>query len=106
MSGGFVKDCCKPVRHQASPNLSPFRFLRLIASEYLAAYDLAGQTSPPLLDEQHDDWPDEVYDDPDDPAADDLSASVIDISAHPGFDGSALTPMWDEQAPAQPSIGA
>ena len=91
----------------SSPTLSPLRFLRLVAAEYLAAYELSGKMPADLAAASaDDDWPEELFRRLDEGEEPTVSAAVVDISAHPRFDASALKPLWDEQAPVRPQVGA
>jgi hypothetical protein len=94
------------VKRTSSPNLNPLRFLGVVASEYLAAYELVGRQPPAgesggPLDEDFLRTLDELE------ARMPPAATVADISRHPKFDASALKPSWDGATPeAQPLIGA
>ncbi len=95
------------MRQTTSPNLSPLRFLRIVAAEYLAAYELAGKTPAASLNDLPEDWPEGLFEVADEDACAEAPAAIIDISEHPRFDASALTPTWSEPEPArQPLIGA
>ena len=92
------------MRRTTSPNLSPLQFLRIVAAEYLAAYELTGQVPASLSAGNAADFADDFLaslEDEDAPRAD-----VFDISKHPTFDSSALRPEWDQAAAVRPSIGA
>jgi hypothetical protein len=93
------------VRRTTSPNLTPLRFLRIVASEYLAAYELSGRT-PVLGGTQALDFADDFLASLDDDAVGGLEAEVVDISAHPKFDPSALRPALDRASEARPQVGA
>ena len=88
-----------------SPNISPLRFLRLVASEYLAAYELTGDIPAVLKDDEQARETDEFLRNLE-MEGDLPAAQVVDISAHPGFDRSALMPEWDQPSRVRPSIGA
>lgn len=88
-----------------SPNISPLRFLRIVASEYLAAYELTGDIPAVLKHGEQARETDEFLRKLED-AAGARPTAVVDISLHPKFDRSALTPDWDQSSRLRPSIGA
>ena len=67
-------------------SLNPFRFLRVVASEYLAAYQLSGNTPVSSICADADDWPNSYAITPETATL----APVVDIATHPRFDGSQV----------------
>jgi len=94
------------VRRTSSPNLSPLRFLRIVASEYLAAYEGNAHVPAALCLGEGASFADDFLAALDNDAVGEPPAGVVDISAHPKFDSSALRPVWDRASEARPQVGA